>query len=328
MKLVSLPKEGTIVATITYTLEANCEQSGPLEIKTAETTGAITLTINGGGHTISVGKNKRMNFLIVDDEGHRTFFNKDTTASPNVKVIIKNVTFDGNNRAFASHHYYGVRKDGTPERQITGIGSGISAEGTLELENVTFTKGNGTWVRAEGTASLKNILFEDSYLPNAGFGSTNKGILHVTKSGNVTLNNAVFRNSWPVVFAIEIGGSLSTTGCLSFIRILSHKGHHSGVSSAYGTWNDSSKPAPCTGKIGNKGQAVVAYTPPTLPCGLPYWRLHRGDRCLQPQPTLRLRERREGSCGGAHHHQCQWQSHRGLLEWVAAVSHWQCSLDH
>ena len=101
-----LPKKGVIVATVTYTLTANCTQTGPLEIKTAETTNNITLTINGSNNTISIGDNERMNFLIVDDQGVWTPFNNDDTTSPNVKIIIKNVTFDGNGRSFDSHHYH------------------------------------------------------------------------------------------------------------------------------------------------------------------------------------------------------------------------------
>ena len=136
------------------------------------------------------------------------------------------------------------------------------------MENVTFTRGNGIWVRAKGTASLKNVLFEDSRVSNFGFSSTIKGILHVAKSASVTLNNAVFRHLERVVIAIEKGGSLSTTGCLSFIRVLTHKAHHSGVYSGLGTWSNSSSGA-CSGAIGNGGQAVVSYSPELMPCGLP-----------------------------------------------------------
>ena len=267
-----LPKQGTIVATVTYTLKANCEQDGPLEIKTANIPSGeeVELTIIGKNKTISVGKNDRMSFLIVDDQGDQTLFDTDVTASPNVKVIIKNVTLDGNGREFTSHLYQagGKHCSGTDHCR-TYVGSAISAEGTLELENVTFINGNGTWLRAEGTATLKNILFQDSSVyQNFGFGPNKRGVLHVTKTGSVTLEKAVFREIALVVFAIEKGGSLSTSGCLSFIRVLTHKGHHSGVSSEFGTWSDSSTGA-CTGAIGNQGQAVVAYTPPTLPCGLP-----------------------------------------------------------
>ncbi len=271
-----LPAEGTIVATVTYTLSANCTQTGTLEIKTAETTNNITLTINGSNKTISIGNDERMNFLVADDQGVWTPFNNDDTASPNVKIIIKNVTFDGNGRSFASHRYHNFDEDGNIKRNEdgniqwseTGIGSAISAEGTLEMENVTFTDGNGSWLRAEGTATLNNVLFEDSWVLNYGSGSTIKGALHVTKTGSATLQNAVFRDTARVVIAIEKGGSLSTTGCLSFIRVWTHKVHHSGIFGELGTWSDSSTGA-CTGAIGNGGQAVVAYTPSTMPCGLP-----------------------------------------------------------
>ena len=265
-----LPKEGAIVATVIYTLKANCTQTGALEIKTANIPSGeeVELTINGNNKTISVGKDKRMNFLIVDDQGLDTYFDADVTASPNVKVIINDVTFDGNGRSFTSHYYQGGGEYCTGKPCRTFHGSGISAEGTLEMENVTFTGGNGSWLRAEGTATLENVLFEDNWISSLGFSEKSRGVLHVTGTGSVTLNKAVFRDTARTVIAIEKGGSLSTTGCLSFIRVLTHKAHHSGVYSGLGTWSDSSTGA-CTGAIGNQGQAVVAYTPPTMPCGLP-----------------------------------------------------------
>ena len=266
-----LPKEGTIVATVTYTLKANCTQTGWLEIKTSQTP-SITLTINGAGHTIynssfvdSWKTTYLYNFLLVDDNGEETVQNVDNGRSPNVKVIIKNVTFDGSNLPFRRPH----RLQSTDGKvRISGTGAGILVDGDLEMENVTFLNGNGIWVRAKGTASLKNVLFEDSWVENFSFRSTVMGMLHVAKSGSVTLNNAVFRDTARVVVAIEKGGQLTTTGCLSFIRAWTHKVHHSGVYSGFGTWSDSSTGA-CTGAIGNGGQAVVAYTPPTLSCGLP-----------------------------------------------------------
>jgi len=266
-----LPKEGTIVATVTYTLKANCTQTGWLEIKTSETSN-ITLTINGMGHTIyntsyvNVWKTTYLyNFLVVDDNGERTVQNVDNGRSPNVKVIIKNVTFDGNDLPF--HRPWRLQSDG--KDRISGTGAGILVDGDLTMENVTFINGNGIWVRAKGTATLTNVLFADSWISNFGSGSTVKGILHVAKSGSVTLNNAVFRDTARVVIAIEKGGSLSTTGCLSFIRVWTHKVHHSGLFGGLGTWSDSNS-GTCTGDtIGNNGQPVVAYTLPTLPCGLP-----------------------------------------------------------
>ena len=264
-----LPPQGTIVASDEYTLNANCMQTGTLEIKTANTSN-ITLTINGGGHTISVGKDKRMNFLIVDDQGYLTLFDADVTASPNVKVIINNVTFDGNGRSFTSHRYQGGGEHCSGSDPCwTFYGAGISAEGTLEMENVTFTGGNGSWLRVEGTATLENVLFEDNWISSVGFSKYSRGVLHVSKTGSVTLDKAVFRDTARVVIAIEKGGSLSTAGCLSFIRVWSHKAHHSGVWGGFGAWSGKSIPPCPSGKIGNNGQAVVAYTLPTLPCGLP-----------------------------------------------------------
>lgn len=267
-----LPASGTIVATVIYDLDENCSQTGTLEIRTADTP-SVTLTINGHGHTISNGTDSDygMNFLIVDDQGAGTIFNKDSTASPNVKVIIKNVTFDGNDLLFERHTRQGTRDDGTTWLYSGGIGSWISAEGTLEMENVTFTGGNGSWLRAEGTATLSNVLFEDSKTWSWGLSPTTKGSIHVTNTGRVTLNNAVFRDIRRTAIAVEKGGSLTTTGCLSFVRTFIHSVLHSGSNSVMGTWTDGSS-GPCTGKndpVGNGGSAVVAYSPTLLDCSVP-----------------------------------------------------------
>ncbi|MCY3946010.1 MAG: LysM peptidoglycan-binding domain-containing protein [Anaerolineaceae bacterium] len=267
-----LPSSGVIVASVTYTLDEDCTQTGTLEIRTADTP-SVTLTINGNGHTISNGTETDygMNFLVVDDQGASTLFNKDSTASPNVKVIIKNVTFDGKDWLFKRHVRQGEREDGTTWLYSGGIGSWISAEGTLEMENVTFTNGNGSWLRAEGTATLSNLLFEDSKTWSWGFSPTVQGSLYVTKTGSVTLNNAVFRDIRRTAIAVEKGGSLTTTGCLSFVRPFIHKVLHSGSNSVMGTWTDSSS-GPCTGSndpVGNGGSAVVTYSPELLDCGLP-----------------------------------------------------------
>jgi len=260
-----LPASGTIVASVTYTLTANCTQTGTLEIKTAETP-SVTLTINGGGHTISNGTGAKwgMSFLIVDDDGERTVYNVDTAPSPNVKVIIKNVTFDGNNLLFSRHRR--LHEDG--HLYLGGLGSWILAEGTLEMENVTFTQGNGIWLTVKGTASLTDVLFQNSRVWNWGISSSVKGGLHVTSTGSVTVHDAVFRDIARTLVVVEKGGSLKTTGCLSFVRAFTHKVHHSGLWGGFGTWSDSST-GPCSGSIGNGGQAVVAHSLPLLDCGMP-----------------------------------------------------------
>ncbi len=262
-----LPAQGVIVANVTYTLTADCTQTGALEIHTASTPN-VTLTINGNGKTIyntsylsSNGTTYGYNFLVVDDEGKETRQNLDTTASPNIKVIIKNVTFNGSDWDFDRHKYHTTG-------QKSGTGSWILAEGALTMENVTFTNGDGSWLRIKGTAKLENVLFKDSWVWAWGFDPVVKGILHVTNTGSATLNNAVFRDLARTVIKIDKGGSLSASGCLSFIRVWSYKVHHSGIRSSMGAWRDSST-GPCTGEIGNGDQAVVPYTLPTLPCGLP-----------------------------------------------------------
>lgn len=205
--------------------------TGTLEIKTSQTS-SIRLEINGGNgnHTITSTSYVEpnigtylYNFLHVDDDGERTLQNVDNGRSPNVKVIIKNVTFDGNNLLFRRPW----RTQSPPSFEArSAIGAGILVDGVLEMENVTFINGNGIWVRAKGTATLKNVLFENSKIFNWGLSSTVKGVLHLGNTGSATLNNAVFRDIETSVIAIEKGGSLSASGCLSFIRVLTHKVHH------------------------------------------------------------------------------------------------------
>ncbi|MCY4072905.1 MAG: LysM peptidoglycan-binding domain-containing protein [Chloroflexi bacterium] len=261
-----LPVNGIIVESVTYTLISDCTQTDSLEIKTAQTP-SVTLTINGGGHTIFGGTGRSgsgLNFLVVDDDGENTVQNVDNTPSPNVKVIIKNVTFDGNNALFFRPF---IRQSNGQDKRA-GIGSGILTEGTLEMENVTFTRSNGISLTVKGTASLTNVLFENNLVKSSAISESVKGGLHVTSTGRVTVNNAVFRDNQRSVVVVEKGGRLKTTGCLSFVRSFTHNVHHSGLWGGLGTWSDSST-GPCSGSIGNGGQAVVPHSLTTLDCGLP-----------------------------------------------------------
>ncbi len=263
----NLPAQGTITTSVKYTLKHDCTQTNYLEIRTANTP-SVTLEIDGAGHTIynSIDPNDPNyghHFLIVDELGVNTYYNTDTTPSPNVKVIIKNVTFDGGGRLFRkSACDYGNRSG------FCWTGVGISTEGTLEMENVTFTGGSGKWLDIQGTATLTNVLFKDSRISTFALLETLQGVLHVTKTGSVTLNNAVFRDIEQSPIVIKKGGRATATGCLSFIRVMTHRAKHSGLHSELGTWTDSSTRA-CSGKIGNDEDAVVPYSPAVLPCDLP-----------------------------------------------------------
>lgn len=261
-----LPASGTIVESVTYTLTADCSQTGYLEIKTAETPN-VTLTINGGGHTISNGTGSAgsFNFLIVDEDGQYTCYNNNVSASANIQVTIKNVTFDGNNLLFRRHRLPQSSDGGC---RYAGIGSGILAEGSLTMENVTFTRGNGIWLTAKGTTSLKNVLFENNSIYTWGISPTVKGVLYVTKTGRATVHNSVFRDNARSVISVEKGGSLKTTGCLTFVRNFTHNVHHSGIYGGLGAWSDSST-GPCSDSIGNGGQAVDTYSQTMMDCGLP-----------------------------------------------------------
>ena len=266
-----LPGENTIVESVVYTLKADCTQTGFLQIRTAETPN-VRLEINGNGKTIfNGGSSYKFNFLAVDDAGHwGDQLDPDQSESADVQVIIKNVTFDGNNKPFEPHRTCPPDRDcgwyGWP-----GYGAGILAEGSITLENVTFKNGNGIWLLPKGTATLTNVLFEDNFIYNIGASPITKGILTVPGTGKVTLHNAMFRDNERVSVVIWKGGALTTTGCLSFVRVLTHKVHHSGVNSRLGTWSEADQPpGPCTGdKIGNGDPVADGYTLPMLDCGMP-----------------------------------------------------------
>ena len=114
------------------------------------------------------------------------------------------------------------------------------------------------------------MLFKDSSITNFGFGPTVTGAaLHVASTGAATLNNAVFRHNERTVVSIEEGGKLSTTGCLRFIRVLTHKVHHSGLYSGMGTWSNSAGTCKDDMDIGNGDKVKDAYSPPAMDCGLP-----------------------------------------------------------
>lgn len=268
-----LPKglsgQNTIVESVVYTLKADCTQAGFLHIRTGETPN-VRLEINGNGKTIFNGGSRHLfNFLVVDDEGAwGDQLDPDQSESANVQVIIKNVTFDGNNKPFETHRTCPPDGDCGWHRW-PGYGAGILAEGSLTMENVTFKNGNGIWLMPKGTATLTNVLFEDSYIHNVGASPNTKGILMVPGTGKVTLHNAMFRDNERASIAIWKGGRLTTTGCLSFVRVLTHIVHDSALDAGLGTWSDSST-GDCTGpKIGNGDPVADGYTLPMLDCDLP-----------------------------------------------------------
>ncbi len=226
-----LPAEGSIVASVTYTLSADCTQTGGLAIGQGS---SINLTINGNGHTIRAGGTT--GFTILQSSADNT-------------VTLSDVTFDGGGSA-------------NPNRAVM-----IASTGALIATRVTFRGGhNGVALNAadSSTAALTNVLFEENR--SAGFGnalSVNSAGLLINTGATVTMTNAVVRNHWygRGAIAMQGTGSLTTAGCLTFSGNVPYD-----VSRVVDNWTDNSS-GPCSGAVGNGGSLVPP--PGVLPCGLP-----------------------------------------------------------
>ncbi|MCY4105872.1 MAG: LysM peptidoglycan-binding domain-containing protein [Chloroflexi bacterium] len=226
-----LPTAGVIRATVTYTLTANCTQTGILNVAD-NLVREISITINGNGHTITAGGSGSYTML---------------RGSLNGSVILNQVTIDGNNVARPAMIY---------------------ANDTFNATNVTFRggfRGVTLQVRQNTSATLNNVLFENgtSLLYNA---AGNGLALNVNTGGSVTMTNALVRNHRFHSGAIVLKGnaSLTTAGCLTFSGNIPYNVRRLDTS----TWTDSSTGRCSSGTIGNGANAVL--TPPALlSCGLP-----------------------------------------------------------
>ena len=224
-----LPASGQIVNSVTYTLTADCEQTGQLELLGPPGgQPGITLTIDGAGHTIKLGVG---NFAFLQSQDTRN------------TIELKNVTIDGqfNKRTF------------------------IIESKSISAEKVTFTRNYGLLIHA-ASATLTNVLFDNNRVDAEGFGA-NGGTLNIESGASVTVTNAVFRYNRNMNIVLHAGGSLITEGCLRFTGNLAYNVVHSGVWASAGSWTDNSD-SECSGEIGNGSQAVLPPTQLT-PCGLP-----------------------------------------------------------
>ncbi len=225
-----LPAAGTIVASATWTLGADCDQTGELlpTSPSVEEPG-FTITINGAGHTIRLGAGNWA-FISSSDARH--------------EINLNNVTIDGQFN----------------QRPLI-----LSADGTLNAREVTFTQGHTGVLVMAGTLSLNDVLFDNNVSTGAGFGTN--GLLNVSANSSATLNDVVFRHNRLGGVVVYQGGTLTTTGCLGFSGNYAYNVVHSGVWSGGGVWNDSST-GPCSDGIGNRGQAQLP-PPALLSCGMP-----------------------------------------------------------
>lgn len=212
MAACGLPAAGRIFTTVTYTLTADCTQTGALT-----TSGGITVTINGGGHTITAGNGITTAHLI--------------SIIITTTMNLNQVTVDGNGEEFANL---------------------IAVGGHLAADDVTFRGNeNGVHVNVDGTATLTDVLFEGNQTDAYSLGG-NASALNVSSSGGaVTITDGVFRNNDDGGAAISVNqsgsGSVTTNGCLTFSGNVPYN--------VYGSWTDNST-GTCTGTIGNGGTAT------------------------------------------------------------------------
>ncbi len=170
-----LPAQGVITSSVTYTLSADCVQTGQITI--ANAIPKIQVTINGGGHTITGG-------------AHSLFFG-------NGELTLNNMTIDGENKS----RTYLVGQDIINANNITIIrsrgGPALFANGEADLNNVLFQSNTATSYSLGGNGSALHVGTNAAYTLNNvvlrdNFASGGAANLHpgstLTTSGCLTLS--------------------------------------------------------------------------------------------------------------------------------------------
>ena len=235
-----LPKKGSLYTAVTYTLTANCTQTGQIHIS-PNLPANSTVTIDGKGYTVdatALNNSKPFVWCVGHTKG--------------TKLVIKDLTIKGGGRS--------------------GNGALRLVKCNNTLTNVTLTESYGRAIFIQSgndtatTTTATSVLIEKT-----------KGLRYqwvgesgaVSLSGKITASftNTVIRdivhNSAAVKSAAEDGNTPTVTfsGCLTKQRI------HPEFTSD--TITDSSTGA-CSGTIGNKGSADLANPEPvTAACGMP-----------------------------------------------------------
>ena len=226
-----LPAEGCIVESVTYTLTADCTQTGPLYV----TIDGMSVTIEGGGHTIDARE--------LNDSSEVLW-----TGDPSRTLTLRNATVIGG----------GVRSR-----------AAIVVFGPATLENVSLREAEEVAFSARSfdgatpASTLTNVLIErvsgwyylDGRLAPTG--------IYVDGGASVTTNNLVIRSNFfgNTAIGAATGSSVTLTGCFS--------GEHIFPQRFFGGVNDNSS-GPCSGAIGNGDSAARVYSPPQpAACGLP-----------------------------------------------------------
>lgn len=184
---------------------------------------SASLTINGNGYKITFPSN-RQNFIWGENAS--------------AVLNLNRVTLDGAN----ARRTQPIRVE------------------TVNADQVTFTRSRPAALTLS-SGTLSNVLFEWNLSARSSGGTPST--LLVGGSGNITLNNAVFRNNLAGIAAIELraGRSITATGCLTF------SGNAPYDYIGPGTFTDNSTGA-CSGTIGNGHQAAIA-APALMACGFP-----------------------------------------------------------
>ena len=166
--------ENSIKASVTYTLTADCEQTGEIAIANAPAGDPkFEVTINGGGHMITGG-------AFVFFEGRFSILN------------LNNVTIDG----------------GDIER------TEVISVGTLNVTDVTFTRASSGSMLASGQVNLNNVLLAYNFSTTNNLGGNGTAVHagpNTTHAwNNVVLRNNIGNGG---AISLLAGATLTTTGC-------------------------------------------------------------------------------------------------------------------
>ncbi|MCY4526919.1 MAG: SH3 domain-containing protein [Anaerolineaceae bacterium] len=239
-----------IYSDVTWTLTADCQQAWRLVCGTS-TQGAqkITITVNGGGHTISA---------FQDAQGYLDVF----SLTGNCAISLNNVTINGGG-------YQGRAAIQLTSTDYPSSFSDVTFTNTyyaaLSFDDQRENNSPGT------THTLGNVLIENttgSYaavrhgIPSAiqAIGTVNLNINNLALRNVRGGNSAIGANDTFIVNRTVSPGTIALTGCLTvdgvFPRVI------------YGNYVDNST-GPC-GTVGNNGSAAMQYPQaPASPCGLP-----------------------------------------------------------
>ena len=243
-----MPTAGKIFSSVTYTLTADCTQTGVIGAGGASEITRIIVTVNGGGFTIK-------------GAADQVVFKVNNQAS----LVLNNVTVDGG----------GPLGDGAISINNSQHASSIT--------NVTLRNTKHTAIRFDDqrenspstTHTLSNVLIEDANPTGSYYYSADHGIpagIHTIGNENLNINNLVLRgvlngNSGIGANDSYIGGSNAMKGTITLTGCFTADGVFPRV--WYGDIVDNST-EPCSGSIGNGGSSAIKYPQaPVSPCGLP-----------------------------------------------------------